>query len=275
MMARAAAIDLAEKYGLVTAGELIPGRVPITRGAGPAQSLPVTEDVAQLLPGAALSGQVAIPMGRHGSTSLLWRLLAGPSSADRWCAVVGMPQLYPLTATAAGVELSKVALVGVQGPEETLGALGALCEGIPVVVVPTKGLTPRQVMRAATRARRSGTVLVWLESAQVPGVPGVDARLEAEECEWFGLRRNEGRRWGAGRLTACRLSVASSWRGQSRPRRAEVWPYGRSDDFGEAGGLGTLRVIDGGDGPVSVSSSSSGVRRTSAAERSVREQVRR
>jgi hypothetical protein len=223
-MARVAAIDLAERFGLVTAGELIPGRVPLTRGAGPTSVLPVTEDVAPLLPEAGIAGQIAVDARGRGVTSLLWRLLAGPSSAGMWCAIVGVRRLYPLAATAAGVALDRVALVDVEGPEETLAALGALCEGVPVVVVSTVGLTPRQVQRAASRARRSGTALIWRETSPVPGV---DARLEVQACTWVGLRPNVGRRWGAGRLSSCRMTVSSIWRGQARPRRAEVWPYGR------------------------------------------------
>lgn len=230
---KAAPLDLAEKYGLVTAGELIADRVPITRGAGPAQVLPVTEDLRGLLPEAGLAGQVAIPSAR-GATSLLWRLLAGPSAAGMWCAIVGVRRLYPLAATAAGVALDHVALVDVVGPEDRLAALGVLCEGVPVVVVSAAGLTARQVQRAAARARRSGTTLVWCETSAAP-VPGVDARLVPEVCQWRGLRPNVGRRWGAGRLDSCWMSVAATWRGDARLHRGEVWPYGDAgDDFGAA-----------------------------------------
>lgn len=227
---RAAPEELAEQLGLKLASELIPDRPVRTSGvvvASPAYS--VTEDVAPLLPQAALSGQVAIPQAR-GATSLLWRLLAGPSTAGRYCAIVGPGQLYPLAATAAGVALEKVVFVDVVGPEQTLAALGALCEGVPVVVASTAGLTPRQVQRAASRARRSGTVLVWREAA-VP-VAGVDARLEVAACWWTGLRPNLGRRWGSGRLSACGITVAATWRGRDRVRRAELWPYGGGDADG-------------------------------------------
>lgn len=220
-------VELADQLGLVTAGELIPDRVPITRGAGPVSVLPVTADLRGLLPAGGLVGQVAIPSAR-GATSLLWRLLAGPSTAGLWCAIVGVRRLYPLAATAAGVTLDHLALIDVEGPEDRLTALGALCEGVPVVVVSSSGLTPRQVQRAASRARRSGTMLVWRETSAVP-VAGVDARLVPESCRWIGLRENTDRHWGAGRLEACRLSVAATWRDRGRPRRAEVWPYGRPD----------------------------------------------
>jgi hypothetical protein len=161
-------------------------------------ALPVTPDVEPLLPDAVLAGQIAIPTARRGATSLLWRLLAGPSSAGRLCAVVGGDQLYPLAATAAGADLDRIVFVSVTGPDQTLSALGALCEGVPVVVASTRGLTARQTQRAAARARRSGSAIIWREHTPVAGV---DARLDPVACEWIGLRPNEGRRWGSGRVT--------------------------------------------------------------------------
>lgn len=182
-----------------------------------------------LLPEAGLSGQVAIAAERHGATSLLWRLLAGPSSTGLWCAIVGMGDLYPLAASAAGVDLARVALVSV-GPEEVGPALGALSEGVPVIVAPAQALTPVQRRRAAARARRSGSALIWWEGT-VP-VAGVDARLVPTHCDWRGLRLNAGRRWGSGRLDSCRIAVAATWRGRAAPVRSELWPYGRGGTTG-------------------------------------------
>lgn len=221
---QAAPEELAERLGLKLASELIPDRQARTSGVVvAAPTHPVTPDLVPLLPAGGLSGQIALPQ-RPGATSLLWRLLAGPSTAGIWCAVVGVDRLYPLAAPAAGVALDRVALVEVQGADEVLGAVGALCEGVPVVVVSAAGLTPKQVQRAASRARRSGTVLLWRETA-VP-VGGVDARLDVTARRWNGLRPNTDRRWGAGRIASCVMTVSASWRGQHRPRRAELWPYG-------------------------------------------------
>lgn len=230
---QAAPEELAERLGLKLASELLPDRAVRTPGmVVPAPVHPVTADLVPLLPAGGLSGQVALPR-RPGASSLLWRLLAGPTSAGSWCAVVGPGDLYPLAATAAGVDLNRVALVDARGPDQVLAVLGALCEGVPVVAVSSAGLTVRQVQRAASRARRSGTVLVWREGPVQ--VPGVEARLEAVACRWRGLRENAGRRWGAGRLNSCWISVSAGWRGDARPHRGEVWPYGDgSDDYGEA-----------------------------------------
>jgi hypothetical protein len=182
--------------------------------------LPVTPDISALLPHGGLATVTAIMASRRGATSLLWRLLAGPTGSGAWCALVGMPRVYPLAATAAGVDLGRVALVD-PGPL-VVEAAGTLAEGVAAVVVPSEGLTPTQTRRLAARARKSGTAIIWWETRPVVGA---DARLEVAQARWKGLRPNAGRRWGAGRLDACELEVAAHWR-TGGIRKAHIWPYG-------------------------------------------------
>jgi hypothetical protein len=182
--------------------------------------LPVTPDISALLPYGGLATVTAIMASRRGATSLLWRMLAGPTGSGAWCALVGMPRVYPLAATAAGVDLGRVALVD-PGPL-VVDAAGTLAEGVAAVVVPSEGLTPTQTQRLAARARKSGTAIIWWETRPVAGA---DARLEVARARWKGLRPNAGRRWGAGRLDACELEVAAHWRTGST-RKARIWPYG-------------------------------------------------
>ncbi|MDA1359571.1 hypothetical protein O1R50_08055 [Glycomyces luteolus] len=197
------------------APESPPGEVQPSRNI-----LPVTPDISALLPYGGLATVTAIMASRRGATSLLWRLLAGPTGSGAWCALVGMPRVYPLAATAAGVDLGRVALVD-PGPL-VVEAAGTLAEGVAVVVVPSEGLTPTQARRLAARARRSGTAIVWWETRPVVGA---DARLEVARARWKGLRPNDGRRWGAGRLDACELEVAAYWR-SGGTRQGRIWPYG-------------------------------------------------
>jgi hypothetical protein len=182
--------------------------------------LPVTPDISALLPHGGLATVTAIMASRRGATSLLWRLLAGPTRSGAWCALVGMPRVYPLAATAAGVDLGRVALVD-PGPL-VVEAAGTLAEGVAAVVVPSEGLTPTQTRRLAARARKSGTAIIWWETRPVAGA---DARLEVARARWKGLRPNAGRRWGAGRLDACELEVAAHWR-TGGTHEARIWPYG-------------------------------------------------
>ncbi|RRR98499.1 hypothetical protein [Glycomyces terrestris] len=240
-MATTVAAALAAELGLRTAADLRstaaapaaglrPAAAPGEPGQGesrrqaavgpPKTILPVTSDISGLLPHGGLATVTAITATRRGATSLLWRLLAGPTGAGAWCALVGLPNLYPLAATAAGVDLGRVALVD---PGSLIAeAAGALAEGVAAIVVPSEALSPAQARRLTARARGSGTSIIWWETRPVAGA---DARLQVARAHWKGLRANTGRRWGAGRLAACELEVASRWR-SGGVRRASVWPYG-------------------------------------------------
>jgi len=223
-VATTVAAALAAELGLRTAAEVAtrPG-VALGTIRPPRAILPVTTDISALLPHGGLATVTAITASRRGATSLLWRLLAGPTRAGAWCALVGMPRVYPLAATAAGVDLDRVALVD---PGTFIAeAAGTLAEGLAAVVVPSDALTPTQARRLTARARNSGTAIVWWERRPVAGP---DARLEVARVHWRGLRENAGRRWGAGRLDACELEVAAHWR-SGGTHRARVWPYGGDD----------------------------------------------
>jgi hypothetical protein len=215
--------------------EATPGEMQPSRNI-----LPVTPDISALLPHGGLATVTAIMASRRGATSLLWRLLAGPTGSGAWCALVGMPRVYPLAATAAGVDLGRVALVD-PGPL-VVEAAGTLAEGVAVVVVPSEGLTPTQARRLAARARKSGTAIVWWETRPMVGA---DARLEVARVSWKGLRPNDGRRWGAGRLDACELKVAAHWR-SGGTRQARIWPYGGEAETSRIGAerSGRENVID-------------------------------
>jgi hypothetical protein len=187
----------------------------------PRTILPATPDIAALLPHGGLATVTAITASRRGATSLLWRLLAGPTRAGAWCALVGMPGRYPLAATAAGADLDRLAFIDAAGPR-IADAAGALAEGVAAMVIPSDGLTPAQARRLTARARKGGTAIVWWETRPVAGP---DARLDVSRVQWRGLRGNTERRWGSGRLDACELDVAARWR-SGGVRRARIWPYG-------------------------------------------------
>ncbi|MCH7230843.1 hypothetical protein L0U85_08270 [Glycomyces sp. L485] len=211
--------ELAAELGLRLAGELKPAvRVPLKASR---HILPVTPDISALLPYGGLATVTTLMASRVGATSLLWRLLAGPTQAGVWCAVVGLPHRYPLAARAAGVDLERLALIEADGPR-IADAAGALVGGVAVLVVPSEAFGMQQTRRLTARARKGGTSLVWWETRPVPGA---DARLEVARARWKGLRENAGRRYGAGRLDACELDVAARWR-TGGDHRARIWPYG-------------------------------------------------
>ncbi|MEU6248882.1 hypothetical protein [Glycomyces sp. NPDC047010] len=248
-MATTVAAALAAELGLRTGADLrraadagavaaaAPGAVrpaagtPAAPGQGESRSaaptgppktiLPVTPDISGLLPHGGLATVTAITADRRGATSLLWRLLAGPTGAGAWCALVGMPDRYPLAAEAAGADLGRIAFVSAAGPR-IADAAGALAEGVAAMVVPSDGLTPPQARRLTARARKGGTAIIWWETRPVAGP---DARLKVTRADWKGLRANTGRLWGSGGLDACELDVTAHWR-SGGAHRARVWPYG-------------------------------------------------
>lgn len=214
---------LAAQLGLQRARDLAPPTPDVghDRPTAPSRStVPATADIAPLLPYGGLSTQLALDAGSVGAAPLLWRFLAGPTASGAWCALLGLPSLFPLSGTAAGVDLARLAVVEASGPA-VADAAGALVTGVSVLALPTAAVTPRIRQRLAARARRAGCALIWWGT----GTGGVDAALTIAAVRWPGLRANVGRQYGTGRLAACALDVRSRWR--SGPvREATIWPYG-------------------------------------------------
>ena len=130
------------------------GRVVERAGERP---LPVLSALSPLLPDGLRRGSaVAV----RGSAGLLLALLAGPSRAGAWCAVVGLPGLGLVAAAETGVALERLALVPDPGPDWAAVA-GALLDAMDVVVVAPRGrVLDGDVRRLAARARQRGAVLV-------------------------------------------------------------------------------------------------------------------
>lgn len=165
-----------------------------------------------------------------GSTSLLLRLLAAPSTSGAWCALVGLPGLGVVAAEELGVALDRLLVVPEPGARFA-GVVAALLEGCDVVAArPPEGLAPREAVRLAARARERRSVLIvaapsvgrLLErsptrpAAPWPGEP--DVRLEVVSGSWVGIGD------GQGRLLANRAEiVARRRRGAPGARRRPLW----------------------------------------------------
>lgn len=185
-----------------------------------ATALPSSPAMAALPEPALRRGAVTTVTARPGATSLLLGLLAGPSQAGMWCALVGASGVYPPAVAEAGAELSR--LVWVPQPETHWAQTAAvLAEGMDVVAAHTAGnVAASTARRLAARARRDRTALVVFGPAAA-GWPGADTTLTVRQARWHGLSA------GRGQLRWCELDVELRRRG--RPRRATVWPYGRPD----------------------------------------------
>src|SRR6478735_1532889 len=98
--------------GTSPAGTVAQLRAQVERVQGrrlDAPVLPVHPALASLLPGGGLRPGSAYSLPR--STSVLLALLAQPSQAGSWCAVLGMPRLGAEAAEGLGVDLSRLVLI--------------------------------------------------------------------------------------------------------------------------------------------------------------------
>lgn len=186
---------------VVRPGSLAGGRV-----------LPVLPALAGLFPGGGLRRGSTVAVA--GPTSLALALLAGPSAAGSWCAVVGMPSLGLLAAAEVGVAIGRLALVASPG-SDWAAVVAALVDALDVVVVriPPRGLRAADTRRLGARARERGAVLLPLGRWE-----GADVRLSVATSVWQGVND------GSGHLQARLVEVVAEGRGASaRPRRARLW----------------------------------------------------
>lgn len=129
-----------------------------------------------------------------GSTSLVLALVATPSAAGAWCAMVGLERLGLAAAGQAGVSLDRLVLLpraGAHWPE----AVAALVESFAIVVVRVPApVTPKLARGLQARARRHGTVLLSVRTGpQAPSLPGQRLELAVVDARWEGLGHGHGR----------------------------------------------------------------------------------
>jgi hypothetical protein len=184
--------------------------------------LPIAEPLRPLLPAGLVRGtsvQVSGAREGLGSTSLALALLAGPSAAGSWAAVVGVPSLGLPAAAGFGVDLGRLVLVAPPAVGEWATVVAALLDAFEVVLArpPAGGARHADARRLAARARERGSVLVRLGSPQA-WPQAADVSLTVVATAWEGLGR------GHGHLRARRVTVAAGGRrGADRPRRADLW----------------------------------------------------
>ncbi len=95
-----------------------------------------------------------------GATSLALGLLAEPSAAGAFCAVVGLPDLGLAAARELGVALERLVVVPSAGPRDA-AVVGALLEGVDLVLARLPGhLSAATARRLTARAREHRSVLV-------------------------------------------------------------------------------------------------------------------
>jgi len=175
------------------------------------RSVPVLDALAPLLPDGALRRGSTVAV--VGSTALALALLAGPSQAGAWCAVVGMPTVSGQAAAEFGISVARLAFVPTPGSQWS-AAVAALLDGIDVVAVAPPGkVSGGEARRLAARARERGAILVPFGAWE-----GADMRLSISASRWVGLGR------GLGRLHARQVQAHAHGRGMAaRPRHTALW----------------------------------------------------
>jgi hypothetical protein len=147
----------------------------------------------------------------EGSPALALALTAGLE--DRWCAVVGLPEVHIAAAESMGGDPTRVLLVDDPGRRWT-DVVAALTDGCALVLArPPDRPAPQVVRRLTSLARRNGCALVVTGPWE-----GANLRLRVETSHWAGLGA------GTGHLRGRRALVVSSGRAAAGPgRRAWLW----------------------------------------------------
>lgn len=149
------------------------------------------------------------------NASLALALLAAPSRAGGWTAVIGAGDLGIEAAAEMGVDLTRTVLVPHPG-EHWLEVTAALVDVVPMLLLrPPMGVTQRVTQQVASRIgarlrKRASTLLVWGDW------PGSEARLSLTGSVWYGAEA------GHGRLRSRQVTVACQ-RGTAPARRTTLW----------------------------------------------------
>jgi len=174
--------------------------------------------VSRSLP--SLSGLTSLLTLRTGaaygvdSASLALALLAGPSQAGEWAAIVGATDLGYEAAAGWGLDLARTIVVPHPG-EHWLSVTAGLIDVATVVLVrPPVPVREQQAEKLRSRLRQKDAALVCWGSW-----PRCEARLSVHSSVWTGLGN------GHGRLQDRRV-VVDVVRGTAPPRSVSLWMSG-------------------------------------------------
>lgn len=177
-------------------------RMQGTTASQPLPTVPALAELVQLRTGASYA--VDRPL-------LAMALMAGPSAAGSWAAVVGAGDFGVEAAAELGVDLDRTILVDDPG-QGWLEVVAALIDVMPMIVVrPPDAITARQASRLAARLRKRDGLLIALGDW-----PHAEARLSIQRSSWSGIGR------GHGRLTGHRVELLAELR-TGQHRRGDLW----------------------------------------------------
>ena len=186
------------------------------------RTIPTHPAIAALLPGGGLKQGAVYSVDR--SAMLLMALLAGPSAAGSWCAVVGVPEFGVEAAQRFGIDLDRLVLVPHPG-DQWMAVTAAIADVMGVVVTrPPKRASDSSVSRLSARLRQRGATLLVLGSW-----PQSEAMLSLSQSEWHGIGD------GHGNLSSREVTVTVTNRVTGRPRSARLWLPDSHEQFRVAG----------------------------------------
>ncbi len=172
--------------------------------------VPTHPAIAQLLPGGGLKQGAAYSV--QSSAMLVMALLAAPSAAGSWCAVVGVPEFGVEAASRFGIDLNRLVLVPHPG-DQWLAVTAAIADVMSIVVTrPPKRASDSSVARLTARLRQRGATLLVLGAW-----PQSEAMFSLSDSQWVGLAD------GYGHLQARQVTVTVTHRLAGRPRSARLW----------------------------------------------------
>lgn len=194
----------------------------------PLPTLPALDSLVRLRTGASYA------VDRPG---LAMALMAGPSGAGAWSAVIGVSDFGLEAASGFGVDLDRTVLVPEPG-DAWLEVAAALVDVLQVVVVRPPGkVSQHQAARLSSRLRQRDALLI-----SVGDWPHTESRLWVEESTWTGIGR------GHGRLTGHRARVVARLH-TGQQHDAEIWLPGIDLQVRTAGSMTReSRQEIGGDG---------------------------
>jgi hypothetical protein len=148
-------------------------------GFGP---VPVAPALASLLPSSGLERGGVYACAGDAPMSLLFSLVATATSVGSWLACVDVPRVGLMAAHEYGVALQRVMCVSTGGHTRSYAqVVGALVDGIDLVVVSSPTCSAAETRRIVARAKASGSVLIILGRA---GQFSPDVVLSSSTTEW-------------------------------------------------------------------------------------------
>jgi len=149
--------------------------------SGTHTALPVCAPLAGVLPLGGLERGRVHGITGDAAVSLVYALVAEATEHGAWCAFVDMPHAGLRAAHEHGVALQRVVCIDTDRSSSWARAVGALVEGIDIVVVRDPVCTPAEARKVASRVKAQGAVLL------VHGRPGpfpVDMHLSVRTQSW-------------------------------------------------------------------------------------------